>query len=234
MGSHDKKRKESKSGDIDGQKKKHRKLSVNETSKRRASSIVPVGGSSFSEVVVKLYIHLAPIWAGKTMDGINDQLNAFLMKHIPQLDGIVLAHSDVELLSEKGKVLYDSPYCHFFIQVKFLIWRPKKGSKIVGRINLQSQDHIGLLIFGTFNASIPKSRISDEKYVWRASEEETTTAEDNESTEQTFDDDEKNQQGEWIIKDTGLSIGGDDGSLEFNVVDVIEANDILTVTGSVL
>ncbi|CAO3623477.1 unnamed protein product [Cunninghamella blakesleeana] len=230
MGSHDKKRKNSKGVDTEKHKKKHRKLSVNGNSIRRNSAAVSPNGSSFSEVVVKLYIHLAPIWAGKAIDGINDQLNTFLMKHIPQLDGIVLAHSDVELLTDKGKVLYDSPYCHFFIRVKFLIWRPKKGSKIVGRINLQSQDHIGLLIFGTFNASIPKSRISDEKYEWRASEENTAT-EETDSVEQS-DEIEKAQQGEWIIKDTGSSVGGDDGTLEFNVVDVIEANDILTVTGS--
>ncbi|KAI8097184.1 uncharacterized protein BX664DRAFT_275738 [Halteromyces radiatus] len=220
----------------DKDRKKHKSHAIVVDSGKRRTSVaqvnLPTGLSSFSEVVIKLYIHLAPMWSGKTMDGVNEILNAFLMKHVPEVDGIVLAHSDVELLGEKGKVLYDSPFCHFFIKAKLLVWKPKKGSKLVGRINLQSQDHIGLLIYGTFNASIPKSRISSEKYEWRTSEDD-----DNDNNDETSGDDEeqaekRSQHGEWVLKDSGASIGGDDGSLEFSVVDIIEANDILTVTGS--
>jgi DNA-directed RNA polymerase I subunit RPA43 len=49
---------------------------------------------------------------------------------MPEVDGIVLAHSDVKLLTENGRVLYDSPFCHFFISVKLLVWKPKKGTKL--------------------------------------------------------------------------------------------------------
>ncbi|EIE80347.1 hypothetical protein G6F55_011936 [Rhizopus delemar] len=197
--------------------------------------------SSFSEVIARLYIHLAPMWAGKVMEGVNEQLNAFLMKYVPEVDGIVLAHSDVKFVTDKGKVMYDSPFCHFFISVKFLVWKPKKGTKLVGRINLQSEDHIGLLIYGTFNASIPKSRIPSSTYEWKVNEEDDVNEEEESILE---DDDSKDSQenapetrkrtqyGEWINKSTGASIGREDGSLEFNVVDIIEANDILTVTGS--
>ncbi|CAO3593249.1 unnamed protein product [Absidia cylindrospora] len=238
----DKKRKHSKEKKEKKEHKKHKSsATIVETSRRRSSvnGSTP-NSSSFSEVVIKLYIHLAPMWSGKTMDGVNEILNAFLMKYVPDVDGIVLAHSDVELASEKGKVLYDSPYCHFFITAKLLVWKPKKGSKLVGRINLQSQDHIGLLIYGTFNASIPKSRITSDKYEWRASEDNdddddnnnnNNSDDDEEAVEQT-EDRSQNQHGEWVVKDSGASIGGDNGSLEFNVVDIIEANDILTVTGS--
>lgn len=41
----------------------------------------PTAATSFSEVVVKLYLHLAPMWSGKTTEGVNEQLNAFLMKY---------------------------------------------------------------------------------------------------------------------------------------------------------
>ncbi|KAI9272475.1 hypothetical protein BY458DRAFT_474302 [Sporodiniella umbellata] len=228
-------------------KKKHRPSEVIEVPSSQAEILTSVTStntidlstaSSFSEVVAKLYIHLAPMWAGKTMEGVNEQLNAFLMKYVPEVDGIVLAHSDVKFVSDKGKIMYDSPYCHFFISVKFLVWKPKKGSKLVGRINLQSEDHIGLLIYGTFNASIPKSRIPSSIYEWKVSEEDTLAETDEVVEEEDEESDKSNseirkrtQYGEWIHKDSGLGVGGEDGTLEFNVVDIIEANDILTVTG---
>ncbi|KAI8342585.1 hypothetical protein BC941DRAFT_509480 [Chlamydoabsidia padenii] len=238
--SHDKSEKKAKKSKKDKEHKKHKSTStIVETTTRRPSSSQPNVSSSFSEVSIKLYIHLAPMWSGKTMEGVNEILNAFLMKHVTEVDGIVLAHSDVELLSEKGKVLYDSPFCHFFIRAKLLVWKPKKGSKLVGRINLQSQDHIGLLIYGTFNASIPKSRIPSDKYEWRSSEENGDNSNDmnddnDDAEEQTEEGDDwaRSQQGEWVLKESGLGLGGDNGSLEFSVMDVIEANNILTVTGS--
>ncbi|KAI8347186.1 hypothetical protein EDC96DRAFT_468115 [Choanephora cucurbitarum] len=201
---------------------------------------LPTVSSSFSEVVVKLYLHLAPMWSGKTMEGVNEQLNAFLMKYLPEVDGIVLAHSDVKFVTDKGKILYDSPFFHFFVTVKFLVWKPKRGSKLVGRINLQSEDHIGLLIYGTFNASIPKSRIPSSVYEWKVNEEEEPVeikeekdeSEQDEEAEAAPEERTRTQYGEWVNKSTGAGIGGEDGILEFSVVDIIEANDILTVTGS--
>lgn len=98
---------------------------------------------------------------------------------------------------------------------------------LVGRINLQSEDHIGLLIYGTFNASIPKSRIPSSTYEWKINEEETTKEEEEadeeeesaESTEPVLEERTRTQYGEWISKSTGAGIGGEDGTLEFNVME---------------
>ena len=68
-------------------KKKHKSRKSIETSACTEISTITAPNhsfepnSSFSEVVAKLYIHLAPMWAGKTMEGVNEQLNAFLMKY---------------------------------------------------------------------------------------------------------------------------------------------------------
>ncbi|ORX47976.1 hypothetical protein DM01DRAFT_1309926 [Hesseltinella vesiculosa] len=218
-------------------KRKHKHSDEKSKKKHKSSGIVHVShgkddkaskDSAFSEVSIRLYVHLAPMWNGKTMDGVNETLNAFLMKYVAEVDGIVLAHSDVELQNKNGQVLYDSPFCHFFITAKLLVWRPKKGSKLVGRISLQSQDHVGLLIYGTFNASIPRSNLS-EKYEWSTSENHDEDEEEQSEDQETRN---KSQNGEWVTKSSGARIGGDDGSLEFTVVDITEVNDILTVTGS--
>jgi DNA-directed RNA polymerase I subunit RPA43 len=149
----------------------------------------------------------------------------FNCRYVPEVDGIILAHSDVQFTADKGKILYDSPFCHFFITVKLLVWKPKRGTKLVGRINLQSEDHIGLLIYGTFNASIPKSRIPSSTFEWKINEEEAVEEaveeanEDEEVTEAVAEERTRTQYGEWINKATGSSIGGEDGTLEFNVME---------------
>lgn len=51
-------------------------------------------------------------------------------RYVPEVDGIVLAHSDVKFDTDKGKILYDSPFCHFFVTVKLLVWKPKRGTKL--------------------------------------------------------------------------------------------------------
>lgn len=66
-------------------KKKHKSITKIVAPSSPASSVgspAPTVATSFSEVVVKLYLHLAPMWSGKTMEGVNEQLNAFLMKYV--------------------------------------------------------------------------------------------------------------------------------------------------------
>lgn len=98
--------------------------------------------------------------------------------------------------------------------------------KIVGRINLQSEDHIGLLIYGTFNASIPKSRIPSSTFEWKINEEtieeesnDTEPEESDEVAEPVSEERTRTQYGEWVSKETGAGIGGEDGTLEFNVME---------------
>lgn len=98
---------------------------------------------------------------------------------------------------------------------------------------MQSQDHIGLLIFGTFNASIPRARIPSDKYEWRAFETPVeATAEKNEDDEEDSEESEENveensvmvgrkrsKHGEWVVTSTSEALGGTDGIVEFNVVE---------------
>jgi DNA-directed RNA polymerase I subunit RPA43 len=83
----------------------------------------------------------------------------------------------------------------------------------VGRINLQSEDHIGLLIYGTFNASIPKSCIPS-TYEWKIAEDDEVEEDDDSEEER-----KRTNYGEWVNKATGVSCGSEDGTLEFNVVE---------------
>lgn len=84
MAIEEKKRKNKDSSDKSS-KKKHKSITKIVAPSSPTSPIVsaaPVASTSFSEIVVKLYLHLAPMWSGKTMEGVNEQLNAFLMKYV--------------------------------------------------------------------------------------------------------------------------------------------------------
>ncbi|KAG0319534.1 hypothetical protein BG000_003839 [Podila horticola] len=181
----------------------------------------------FVEVTTKIYIHLPPCFATKPVEGIQEQLNGFLMRYMPQVEGVVLAHSDLKLLESSGRIMYDSPYSHFWVSVKLLVWKPVKGSTLHGTINLQSPDHIGLLIYGTFNASIPSEFIPKDKYEFNPNSTYSHAKQD--GTEAAINI----LSGEWVLKSTGESIGHE-GTIEFEVSDLVRTNDMLTVTGSLM
>ncbi|KAG0340442.1 hypothetical protein BG004_006405 [Podila humilis] len=182
----------------------------------------------FVEVTTRIYIHLPPCFATKPVEGIQEQLNGFLMRYMPQVEGVVLAHSDLQLLENSGRIMYDSPYCHFWVSVKLLVWRPVKGSFLHGTINLQSPDHIGLLIYGTFNASIPSEFIPKDKYEFNPNSSYSHPKQDGtEGTAMNI------LNGEWVRKNSGESIGHE-GIIEFEVADLVRTNDMLTVTGSLM
>ncbi|KAF9181211.1 hypothetical protein BGZ51_000586 [Haplosporangium sp. Z 767] len=184
----------------------------------------------FVEVSTKLYIHLPPCFATKPIEGVQEQLNGFLMRYIPQVDGVVLAHSDLKLLQSSGKIMYDSPYCHFWISVKLLVWKPVKGSILHGTISMQSPDHIALVLHGAFNASIPSEFIPKDKYKFDPNSSYSQVKQQDEDSSSAVN---VPTNGEWVLKETGESIGHD-GVIDFEVTDLVRTNDMLTVTGSLM
>lgn len=93
--------------------------------------------------------------------------------------------------------MYDSPFVHFRVAASFVLFAPVVGStigrywrvavcfhsllpsmrianddrmRLVGVVNKQSSDHIGLLVYGIFNASIPSAAIRD-AFSWHEQEQ---------------------------------------------------------------
>ncbi|KFO94659.1 DNA-directed RNA polymerase I subunit RPA43, partial [Buceros rhinoceros silvestris] len=72
------------------------------------------------------------------------------------LQGVPVAYDNIKVLSELGDIYDDQGFIHLNIEADFVIFSPKKGKKLVGVINKVAPSHIGCLIHGCFNASIPK------------------------------------------------------------------------------
>eukprot|EP00005_Dracoamoeba_jomungandri_P004715 CAMPEP_0174258478 /NCGR_PEP_ID=MMETSP0439-20130205/7461_1 /TAXON_ID=0 /ORGANISM="Stereomyxa ramosa, Strain Chinc5" /LENGTH=163 /DNA_ID=CAMNT_0015341997 /DNA_START=165 /DNA_END=656 /DNA_ORIENTATION=- len=73
--------------------------------------------------------------------------------------GIVVSFSNVQLLDEKAKIFDQQPEFHFRVLVDFLIFDPAPGKKLVGVVNLLGDDHIGLLVWDFWAASITSEYI---------------------------------------------------------------------------
>ncbi|KAJ2743097.1 hypothetical protein GGI20_004010 [Coemansia sp. BCRC 34301] len=227
----------------------------------------PTGGSSFTECTVKLTVTLAPVYSRDHLAGVHEALNNMLLHYVPQVRGVVLAYSKVKPRNDKALMFFDSPYGQLEVSARLLLWRPIAGMALRGQINVQSPDHIGMLLWDTFNASIPASFIPKDKYEWRPFNEDEIAARalptlmqnqaavDGESEDSNGGDTDvdvtmtlqsqgdadvpaspytssnRYGSGEWVVKGTSQCVGAE-GCLEFVVVDVIRANEVLSVTGA--
>lgn len=227
----------------------------------------PVSGSSFTECTAKLTVTLAPAYSRDHWAGIHEALNNMLLHYVPQVRGVILAYSKVKPRSDTALMFFDSPYGQLEVSARLLLWRPIAGMALRGQINVQSPDHIGMLLWDTFNASIPASFIPKDKYEWRPFNDEEIAAralptynqseagadgelEDENGSNADVDvamaaqggsdadvpaspyiSGNRYGSGEWVVKGTSQCVGSE-GSLEFVVVDVIRANEVLSVTGA--
>ncbi|KAJ2760116.1 hypothetical protein IWQ57_006384 [Coemansia nantahalensis] len=236
---------------------KHSKSGKSSSRTEEARTLIPcpapVDGSSFSECAARLAVTLAPAHSRDHWAGIHETLNSMLLHFVPQIRGVVLAYSKVKVLSNAALMYADSPYGQLEISARLLLWRPVSGMTLRGTINVQSPDHIGLLLWDTFNASIPAASIPKTKYEWRpfsdeevaaravatsradASEHDSDGAGSDTATDERAADSgvasAKFSSGEWVLKGTSQCVGTK-GSLEFVVVDVIRADNVLSVTGA--
>uniref|UniRef100_A0A8C8VGD9 DNA-directed RNA polymerase subunit n=1 Tax=Pelusios castaneus TaxID=367368 RepID=A0A8C8VGD9_9SAUR len=102
------------------------------------------------------HIALAPRYLDRKRTGIRHQLDAELLRYSESFSGVPVAYDNVKVVGELGDIYDDQGFIHFNIEADFVIFRPKKGKKLVGVINKVAPSHIGCLLHGCFNASIPK------------------------------------------------------------------------------
>ncbi|KAI8817579.1 uncharacterized protein EV422DRAFT_219076 [Fimicolochytrium jonesii] len=178
----------------------------------------------FSSVVAQIQLSLPPCFIGNVNKGVNEYLDRFLMRYVEELDGVVLACSGVKAVEDSARLMYESPYLHFKVRVRFTLFKPIVGELVVGVVNKVSSDHIGLLVHGVFNASIPSGKIRLDEFKYFEEAGDGTT-------------EEGHGGGVWrrasADGDPAISIGV--GSVvRFTVAELVKANDMLTLVGSLI
>ncbi|XP_065608595.1 DNA-directed RNA polymerase I subunit RPA43 [Cyrtonyx montezumae] len=102
------------------------------------------------------HVALPPRFLGRKRTGIRAHLDAELLRYSESLQGVPVAYDNVKVVGELGDIRDDQGFIHLNVEADFVIFSPKKGKKMVGVINKVAPSHIGCLIHGCFNASIPK------------------------------------------------------------------------------
>jgi hypothetical protein len=82
------------------------------------------------------------------------ELSCMLLRSEPQLGGVPVAFSGVQIIGDSAPIFEDQPHIHLSCAVTFLLFSPAEGQTIRGIVNNSAADSIGLLVLNTFNASI--------------------------------------------------------------------------------
>eukprot|EP01087_Luapelamoeba_hula_P017234 TRINITY_DN5415_c0_g2_i1.p1 TRINITY_DN5415_c0_g2~~TRINITY_DN5415_c0_g2_i1.p1 ORF type:complete len:488 (-),score=164.93 TRINITY_DN5415_c0_g2_i1:340-1803(-) len=117
------------------------------------------------EVRLQLALHLPPKYMGAEMQrGIDARLNGILMSYNEELRGILLAYWNPKLDEQVAHIMAERPELHMKMSIDALLFTPAPGSILTGVVNKIGEDHIGLLVFGIFNASIPAANLPNMEF----------------------------------------------------------------------
>ncbi|XP_026157006.1 DNA-directed RNA polymerase I subunit RPA43 [Mastacembelus armatus] len=105
------------------------------------------------------HVALPPMYLNKKKTGIRGELEAELLRFSQSLKGVPLAYDNIRILGQQGDIYNDSGYIHMDIEANFILFQPKKGQKLLGKVNKVGVSHVGCLVHGCFNASIPKPNL---------------------------------------------------------------------------
>ncbi|XP_042333040.1 DNA-directed RNA polymerase I subunit RPA43 [Sceloporus undulatus] len=137
-----------------------------------AASVAPLGsqlpsfeaaqalvGSRYSCLVVTphaRHVSLPPLFLHRKRTGISLLLDAELRRYSESFQGVPVAYDNIKITKELGDIIDDIGAIHLDIEANFAVFQPQAGKKLVGIINKVAPSHIGCLVHGCFNASIPK------------------------------------------------------------------------------
>lgn len=186
-----------------------------------------VSGSQFKLVRARTEISVPPRFVGDTRRGVEEILDNLVMRYVPSLEGILLSHKNHTFVQDVAIIYAEGPFPTTTVDFDAAVWAPEVGMRIVGRISLHATDHIGLLVHRTFNASIGRAHIPDNgewEYV------HGPTANDPEFGAEGVQGDE--ERGRWVHTQTGQTLGGESGLVEFTVIGYTVANQMLSLHGS--
>ncbi|XP_024418899.2 DNA-directed RNA polymerase I subunit RPA43 [Desmodus rotundus] len=102
------------------------------------------------------HIALSPRYLHRKRTGIREQLDSELLRYSESLSGVPIAYDNIKVVGELGDIYDDQGYIHLNIEADFVVFCPEAGQQLMGTVNKVSSSHIGCLVHGCFNASIPK------------------------------------------------------------------------------
>ncbi|KAL0215839.1 hypothetical protein P9112_008023 [Eukaryota sp. TZLM1-RC] len=115
--------------------------------------------SPFRKLSVRRVVNIPPHELNDVPSAIIQSFNSSIMKYNHKYDGVVLSNTNISFPDDSGAIIDDSPFCRFEATADLVIFSPSIGSKLSGSVVHVSEDHISMLVFGVFNASIPRDTL---------------------------------------------------------------------------
>ncbi|VDC02760.1 unnamed protein product [Peniophora sp. CBMAI 1063] len=192
--------------------------------------------TEFRTVSASVVLSLPPVFAARYREGAEEMLDSMVMRYQPALGGVVLAHQNLRFLSSAGRIKSDNPFAVVNVGFDATVWRPEIGMRLTGNVSLSSPDHVSLLVHRTFNVSIPRHHIPTENWEFEygpaENDPEYGTKPEGEAPVEGQEGEEPADRGQWIHSVTAEPLGGRKGRLEFTVVGLTIANNMLSLVGS--
>jgi hypothetical protein len=110
----------------------------------------------FQSMEILLKVAMEPIDSLHPTNAVKKQLSNILFKFNDVLEGIPLSFTELKFPpgKEYGRILGSEPWIHVDVITKVSIFKPIVGVKVRGKIVAVSDNHVSILVFAMFNASI--------------------------------------------------------------------------------
>ena len=169
---------------------------------------------SFVEQKLEVQLSLLPCYTHSIKQGVQDHLNRAVLRYSSSLKGVFLGFRNVALAQPYAAIFNEAPHLHCDITCDALVFKPTIGAKLSGRVNKVGMNHVGMLVSGVFNASIPSNELP-KGYEYKE-EDDAWVLSDN-----TKHDDNNEMQ--------TIEVGN---KVEFRVTAIHEANGLISIQGS--
>lgn len=73
----------------------------------------------------------------------------------------MLGYENIRLINKKGIIHNDSSGIHIDLEGDFYVFKPTIGREMQGIVNRMGKDFVGVLVYNTFNVSVPKPQTDD-------------------------------------------------------------------------
>ncbi|KAE8247995.1 hypothetical protein A4X06_0g4042 [Tilletia controversa] len=205
-----------------------------------STSSEPNGPQSAYRVVYPvLNMPIAPVWWKHPLGAVRELFDTMVMRYVPQLNGILIAHENHTFLAGAAEIRADSAFATAPVKVKCTIWAPSIGMRLEGKIVYSNTDVVSLLLNGTFNAAIPAAHLPPNQYEFVQNEYNhgaaaAHSADGGGGGEGGEEDFGAHSPGFWRRKRDQAPLGGSSGRLTFTCFGITVANQLLFLRGSLL
>lgn len=104
----------------------------------------------------KYHIALHPAQFNDFGQSIKDELGRKIGKYDDIFQGIMLGYENVKLQSDLGVIGLENCYVHIDVHADFFVFKPEIDKVLKGIVTRTTRDHVGCLVYSTFNISLPK------------------------------------------------------------------------------